>query len=38
VKIVTIINATGRCGKSTIAMNLAVALVGEGYRAPVIII
>jgi chromosome partitioning protein len=31
-RIVIVINAKGGCGKSTIAMNLAAALAGEGYR------
>jgi len=31
-RIVTVINAKGGCGKSTIAMNLAAALAGQGYR------
>ena len=31
-RIITVINAKGGCGKSTIAMNLATALAGDGYR------
>ncbi|HVO45259.1 MAG TPA: ParA family protein [Steroidobacteraceae bacterium] len=31
-RVVTVINAKGGCSKSTIAMNLAAALAGDGYR------